>query len=165
MSCIPVVVPGNIVPTPEPVQPSASSRGSLDPPLAWVLRSGAKAVCQNCGARTHPSSGPQWGLAFGFCSRQHTGSSVPDQKGRRPREGGDEAVPARLIPANWEEARGQGPGGSGAEPCMCHQDTSDHCAHNDISHVCTVSICFEGPCDLSRGLPAGRTRNISFQGP
>lgn len=65
MSCIPVVVPGNIVtpgnrlvPTPEPVQPLASSRGSLDPPLAWVLRSGAKAVCQDCGARTHPSSGP-----------------------------------------------------------------------------------------------------------
>lgn len=101
MSCIPVVVkvgsPGNIVtlgnrlvPTPEPVLPSASSRGSLDLPLAWVLGSGARAACQECGARTHPSSEPQWGLAFGFCSRQHMGIRVPDQKGRRPREGSDE---------------------------------------------------------------------------
>lgn len=58
MSCILVVVnvgfPGNIVilgnrlvPTPEPVQPLASSRGSLDPPLSWVLGSGARAASKN----------------------------------------------------------------------------------------------------------------------
>lgn len=87
MSCIPEVVKvgssGNIVtlgnrlgPTAEPVGPSASRESLLDPPMAWILRSGVRTVCQKCGVRTHPSSDPQWRLALGFCNRQQMGRQL-----------------------------------------------------------------------------------------
>lgn len=87
MSCIPVVVevgcPGNIGnlgnrlgPTPEPVWPSASRGSSLDPPVAWVLGSGARAHARTVEpglvlALTH---GGDWH------SVSAAGSCIPDGK-------------------------------------------------------------------------------------